>query len=294
MQFQVATELKYEVPQRSTVILNVHALETPGQQVVREHFHLEPRVQREEFLSVSGENRLVRLDTGNAKELTVAYSATVETRPQVVRQRDIESVAIARLPRQVISYLFPSRYCQSDRLGRLAWGKFGGIARTYERVVAIAEWIHGNVEYLRGETDTATSAFDTVTQRAGVCRDFAHLGIALCRALSIPARYFSGYAHQLQPPDFHACFEAFIGSQWYVFDPTQLAPLNGLVRIAMGRDAADASIATIFGSACCRQMKVSAECLDRAFSPLTQRQLKHKGVALDPPEVVGTDSKMVP
>lgn len=282
MQFQVATELKYQVPQRSTVILNVHALETPSQQVVREHFHLEPRVQREEFLSSTGENRLVRLETGSAKELTVTYSATVDTTPDIVPQRAIEGVAIARLPRHVISYLYPSRYCQSDRLSRLAWGKFGGIARTYDRVVAVSEWIHENVEYLRGETDSATSAFDTVTQRAGVCRDFAHLGIALCRALSIPARYFSGYAFQLQPPDFHACFEAFIGSRWYVFDPTHLAPLNGLVRIATGRDAADASIATIFGTARCQQMKVTAECLDRSFTPLRQKQLKHKGVALDP------------
>src|SRR4026209_2982055 len=108
-----------------------------------------------------------------------------------------------------------------------------------------------------------TSAFDTVTQRTGVCRDFSHLAIALCRALSIPARYFSGYAYQLDPPDFHACFEAFIGGRWSLFDPTRLAPLNGLVRIAMGRDAADASIATIFGRMLCTAMSVRCELLDR-------------------------------
>ena len=280
MQFQVATELHYEVAQRSTLILSVHAMETSTQKVVREHFHLEPKVQREEFLSQSGENRLVRVDTGSAKELTVTYTATVATKPQVVRQRDIEGGAIWALPREVMPYLFPSRYCQSDRLGRLAWGKFGKIERAYERVVAIAEWIHGNVEYLRGATDSATSAFDTVTQRAGVCRDFAHLGIALCRALSIPARYFSGYAYQLEPQDFHACFEAFIGNQWYVFDATHLAPLNGLVRVSAGRDAADASIATIFGGAFCQRMMVTAECLEPGFSPLRQKQLKHKGITL--------------
>lgn len=281
MQFQVATELHYPVQQRSTVILNVHALETPTQSVVREHFHIEPRVQREEFLSVTGENRYVRIDTGAAKHLKISYSATVDIRPRIVREKDIGGVAIARLPRSVIPYLYPSRYCQSDRLGRLAWGKFGKIEKPYERVVAITDWIHANVEYLYGETNSATSAFDTVTQRAGVCRDFAHLGIALCRALSIPARYFSGYAYQLQPPDFHACFEAFIGKEWYIFDATRHAPLNGLVRIATGRDAADASIASTFGSVQCGRMTVSAECLDRAFTPLTHRQSKHKAVSLD-------------
>ncbi len=124
-------------------------------------------------------------------------------------------------------------------------------------MVAICDWIHANVEYLRGSTDSMTSAFDTVTQRTGVCRDFSHLGIALCRALNIPARYFAGYAYELEPPDFHACFECFIGGSWTVFDATQLAHLNGLVRIGTGRDAADAAVASIFGSATCRKMVVS-------------------------------------
>ena len=96
----------------------------------------------------------------------------------------------------------------------------------------------------------ATSAFDTVTQRAGVCRDFAHLGIAFCRALSIPARYFAGYACNMQPPDFHACFEACIGNRWFIFDPTRRAALNGLVRIATGRDAADAFRRPRFSGPC--------------------------------------------
>src|SRR4029078_4640297 len=101
-------------------------------------------------------------------------------------------------------YLFPSRYAQSDRLNRLAWDLFGAIENPHEKVVGIPDWIHDNVEYLRGSTASITSAFDTVTQRTGVCRDFSHLGIALCRALNIPARYFSGYAYHLAPPDLPA------------------------------------------------------------------------------------------
>jgi transglutaminase-like putative cysteine protease len=281
MQFKVGADFKYDVAQRSTVILNVHALRTPSQEILEEHFSIEPKVRSEEFLSTNGENRYVRLETGKASRLTIHYSARVETHVTTYKRSEIDAVPIAQLDRNVIPYLFPSRYCQSDQLGRLAWNKFGGISHPYEQVAALTEWIHGNVEYLRGSTNSATSAFDTVTQRAGVCRDFAHLGIALCRALSIPARYFSGYSYRLDPPDFHACFEAFIGGRWYIFDPTRLAPLNGLVRIAMGRDAADASIATIFGRMRCTAMSVRCELLSRKYRPWTHRQTAQHGMSLD-------------
>ena len=281
MQFHVSSELAYDVQQRSTLILNVHALRTPSQTIIEENFHVEPPVRCEEFLSATGENRLVRLDTGAAKNLAVRYSARVKTHVRAVPQSQINSVPVAQLDRSVIPYLFPSRYCQSDRLGRLAWSKFGAVKHPYDRVTAITEWIHDNVEYLRGTTNSETSAFDTVTQRAGVCRDFAHLGIALCRALSIPARYFTGYAHQLQPPDFHACFEAHIGKQWFIFDATRLAPLNGLVRIASGRDAADASVATIFGRVRLASMNVSCEATGEKFRPWTHRQVSRRALSLE-------------
>ena len=118
-------------------------------------------------------------------------------------------------------------------------------------MTAICNWIYGNVDYISGTTDALTSAFDTVTQRAGVCRDFAHLGIALCRAMGIPARYVSAYAWRLSPPDFHAVFEAYLdgpgGGAWYLFDPTRMTGADGLVRIGIGRDAADVAFCSIFG-----------------------------------------------
>jgi transglutaminase-like putative cysteine protease len=150
-------------------------------------------------------------------------------------------------------------------------------------VTAITNWIHDNVQYLSGSTNSTTSAYDTVAERAGVCRDFAHLGIALCRALNVPARYFTGYAYQLNPPDFHACFEAYIGGCWLIFDPTRLVPLNGLVRIANGRDAADASVATIFGPVTSNAVQVSCEPADAGFAQLTVAQLSGNGVCLDEP-----------
>ena len=120
------------------------------------------------------------------------------------------------------------------------------------RLNAICNWIHDNVDYVGGISDEMTSAFDTATQRAGVCRDFAHLAIAMCRALGIPARYVSAYAHRLDPPDFHAVIEAYLqgpsGMGWYLFDPTRKAAPDGLVRIGIGRDAAEVAFATPFGT----------------------------------------------
>lgn len=281
MQFQVGAQFEYKVPQRSTVILNVHALRTPSQEILEEQFTVEPKIRCEEFLSTNNENRYVRLETAKAKTLSIRYSARVETHVTAHRRSAIDAVPIAQLDRAVIPYLFPSRYCQSDRLGRFAWNKFGSIKHPYERVTAIADWIHDNVEYLRGTTTSETSAFDTITQLAGVCRDFAHLGIALCRALSIPARYFSGYAYQLQPPDFHACFEAYIGNRWFIFDATRLAPLNGLIRISMGRDAADASLATVFGRIQLVSMAVTCDIQEGNFKRWTHRDTLLKGLSLD-------------
>jgi transglutaminase-like putative cysteine protease len=166
-------------------------------------------------------------------------------------------------------------------LQKLAFKEFGNIQNTYAKVSAINEWIFNNIEYLGGSTNSSTSAFDTLTERAGVCRDFAHLGIALCRALSIPARYFTCYAYNLTPPDFHACFEAYIGGEWIFFDPTKLVPSNGLIKIANGRDAADASIASIFGNARCTLINVKCETSDPAFKPFIYNTAKQKSVSYE-------------
>lgn len=282
MRFVVSGQLEYEVAFPSTLILNIHAQRTPSQTILEEHFQVEPYVKVEEFLSDNGENRFVRLETGRKKQIAIRYQATVESSHELIPAAKLDHTPVAQMDRRVIPFLFPSRYCQSDKLGRLAWDLFGKIANPYEKVVAIVDWIHENVEYVRGSTNSETSAYDTVTQRTGVCRDFAHLGIALCRALNIPARYFTGYAFQLEPPDFHACFEAYIGGRWMIFDATRLASLNGLIRIATGRDAADAAVASIFGRVNCRLIKVDCQLAPgQKFVPLTRKQIARKGVALD-------------
>jgi transglutaminase-like putative cysteine protease len=179
----------------------------------------------------------------------------------------------------VFPYLYPSRYCQSDKLYRLANNLFGHIVNPFEKVITLTNWINKNVQYLSGSTNSQTSAFDTVTEQSGVCRDFAHLGIALCRALTIPARYFTGYAYHLKPADFHACFEAYIGNEWVLFDATRLVPLNGLIKIASGRDAADTAIANIFGNVIFTSMQVSCELAEDGFEPFYYEQPGLKGLS---------------
>jgi len=280
MAFQINAELHYQVLQRSTVLLSIHALSTQNQSLTSEQLSITPGVEWEEFPLETGENRYIRMDTGDVSELDITYSAIAETKHTMVSHQEIHDVSLAHLQRSAIPYLFPSRYCPSDRLGRIAAKEFGNIAHPYDQAVAITDWIFDNIDYISGETNAETSAFDTLTQRAGVCRDFAHLGIALCRALSIPARYFTGYACNMQPPDFHACFEACIGNRWFIFDPTRLAALNGLVRIATGRDAADASVATIFGRMQMTGMAVS--CVSNDFTPLGAGDLAGHAILIEP------------
>jgi transglutaminase-like putative cysteine protease len=280
MIFEVSAELDYAVRFRSAMILSVQPQASASQQILEERLTIEPASNHRELVGENG-NRFIRLDTNGASALALRYFAKVDCDFDVHRADRIAPTPVAALDDAAIPYLFPSRYCQSDRLMKLAWDLFGEIAKPHDKVNAIVDWIHDNVEYVRGSTSSATSAYDTVTQRAGVCRDFAHLGIALCRASNIPARYFTGYAYELEPPDFHACFEAFLGGRWLVFDATRLAHLNGLVRIATGRDAADTAVASVFGAVQCTRMKVACEpAAGETFAPIPQRQLARRGVSI--------------
>jgi transglutaminase-like putative cysteine protease len=290
MLFHVSSHLEYTVKFPSTLIINIHAEGNTGQTILEESFKVTPDVNTEEFHHDSGGNRYVRLETGDAKTLVIDYAATVKCAYEVIASDELEQTTIGELDPSAIPFLFPSRYCQSDRLGRLAWDLFGKVANPYDKVNAIIDWIHNNVEYVLGSTDSATSAYDTVTQRTGVCRDFAHLGIALCRALNIPARYVSAYAYQLVPPDFHAVFECHLGGRWIVFDATRLAPLNGLVRIGVGRDASDSAVASIFGAV--QGTVVNVDCQlapNQTFTPLARKHLLRRGISLEASHATSTN-----
>jgi len=279
MKFNLSAQLDYVVNSASTLILNIHALRTPEQTVLQESFMVTPEVRIEELQAVGGENRMIRLDIPEACNLSVSYSATVNNSYKITDHRDVMESPIAQLHADILPFLNPSRYCQSDKLYRLANHMFGYINSPFEQVMALTNWIRNNVLYLSGSTNAQTSAYDTVTEQAGVCRDFAHLGIALCRALTIPARYFTGYAYKLKPADFHACFEAYLGNQWVLFDATGLAPLNGMIKIATGRDAADAAVASIFGDAYGTTMNISCQLAEDNFKPYFYPSGKFEGLS---------------
>lgn len=279
MKFETHAELKYNILSPSTLILNIHALRTPRQTVSEESLVVDPYIKVEELSSEYGENRLIRVEVLEKKEITISYKAIADNSCRETDHTDEQEVAVAKLDASVFPYLYPSRYCQSDKLYRFATQKFGGIKNPYLQVLSLTNWIHSNVEYLSGSTNSQTSAYDTVAELAGVCRDFAHLGIALCRALTIPARYFTGYAYKLNPPDFHACFEAFLGKEWVLFDATKLVPLNGIVKIATGRDAADTAVATLFGDVLFREMNISCEAVEDNFTPFFYDPSQFKGIS---------------
>ncbi|WP_207533887.1 transglutaminase-like domain-containing protein [Desertivirga arenae] len=268
MKFNVSSRLEYRIQEDSTIILNVHALRTPSQTILEEAFNIEPYIKSEEINSAGYESRLVRFKVNGATNIKIGYQALVDNSFKCLNISSLNEVPVDELPADILTFLNPSRYCQSDKLYRFANNKFGSIEPAFNKVLAISDWIHDNVEYLSGSTNSQTSAYDTVTELAGVCRDFAHLGIALCRALSIPARYFTGYSYLLKPADFHACFEAYLGGEWVIFDATKLAPLNGLVKIATGRDAADTAIANLFGNVNCSWIEVACDLAEEGFSPI--------------------------
>lgn len=199
----------------------------------------------------------------SAGQFSFDFEATVEVKPNAPLPEDAEEHSAKDLPAETIPFTMPSRYCQSDMLVRFAGDEFGGMNPGGGRVNAIADWVRKHVEYRYGTTDSSTSAYDTVTQRIGVCRDFAHLVIAICRALNIPARYVSGYALDLEPPDFHGFVQVFVGGQWYNIDATYEGLRPALVPIAVGRDAADVAMMTLFGAGIVKEQSVEVRRKDK-------------------------------
>jgi transglutaminase-like putative cysteine protease len=163
--------------------------------------------------------------------------------------------APAYLPPETLRYTLPSRYCDSDKLLDFAWQQFGHIPHGLGRVQAICDWVHTHIEYRFASGRSDLSASEVILRRFGVCRDFAHAAIALCRAMNFPARYVTGHLPDIgfqdpgSPMDFHAYCEVFLGQEWLTFDPRFNVPRIGRVKIAHGQDAVDGAFATIYGEA---------------------------------------------
>jgi transglutaminase-like putative cysteine protease len=271
MDYSLGCELTYEVKAPTPFLLNIEAQNFDGQTVRGETLAVTPELPVERWIMPESGNRYLRVHARPGK-LTVRYNAIVSLEPVLEDPAGLAAIVPGDLPMWVLPHLYPSRYCQSDRLERMAERTFGQLSG-YAKVSGICNWICDNVDYIRGSSDALTSAFDTVSQRAGVCRDFAHLGVAFCRAQGIPARYVSAYAWRLLPPDFHAVFEAFLegpeGRGWYLFDPTRMSAPDGLVRIGVGRDAAEVAFCTPFGEVDAAPPKVWIEPVGKSPENIT-------------------------
>jgi transglutaminase-like putative cysteine protease len=255
---QVGCNLSYSVTKHTCFLFNIAAACSFQQLISQESLQLNPAINYQSCYIGAEGIQVYRLSVEPC-EFQLQYRAQVDLFSQVVETSTIIETEYSQLPSQVLPYLNPSRYCESDRLNNFALHLFGDTERGFSRVMAICDWIYHNLYYQAGSSNQSTSACDVLIERVGVCRDYAHLAIAFCRALCIPARYVSGYAVALQPPDFHGFFEVFLGSRWYLFDATRLAPIEGFVRIGTGRDAADTPFATIIGEASLTDMAVWAD-----------------------------------
>lgn len=251
--FHIDCELEYDVLQQTLFLFNIAVPSGPGQRVRCESITPHPPAAYDEFTDATGLNRFLRVDVG-AGRFSMRYLASVDLDAPPL-DPEADRVPLAALPSDVIPYLLASRYCETDALFALACDEFGTISPGYAQVQAVCAWIRANIAYRVGTSSPATTARDVLANRAGVCRDFAHLAVALCRALNIPARFVTGYTKYLEPPqDFHAVFEAYLGGLWQRFDPTELAPVDSIVRIGTGRDAGEVAFATFFGSARLRRL----------------------------------------
>jgi transglutaminase-like putative cysteine protease len=245
-------DLAYEVAETGAdFVFCLHPARTACQTVLDEQLYISQPTNARVQLDPQTDSRYLRL-RALPGPLSLQYAATVDLQHHVAAPETLREVAVDNLPLEAVRYIYPSRYCESDRLANFAFGLFGQFTPGHRRVDAIKDWVQSHVRFESNTSDSATSACDTIASGRGVCRDFAHVMIALCRAMCIPARFATGTDYgadpALGPPDFHAYVEVFLSDRWYLFDPSGTAIPMGLVRIATGRDAADVAFATIFGS----------------------------------------------
>jgi transglutaminase-like putative cysteine protease len=256
MRYRLGCELSYEVLSPSVMIFNFEVARLARHLDLVEHLVVTPAHDRRTHVVPRDGNRYlsVHADPG---PLTVRYDAEVSLDVLRADPGSIRETPVTELPLDILPFLLPSRFVPSDRLGAYAEREFGFIPKGHGRVTAICNWIYDNIDYQRGSSTGQTTADESLLLRAGVCRDFAHIGISFCRALGIPARFVSCYAEGLEPADFHAVFEAYLDGRWWLFDATRQAHLDGLVRIGVGRDAAEIAFATPFGQIECGPIQIS-------------------------------------
>lgn len=254
MLLKVGYDFTYECPARTpmVLVLNIHHSRA-SDIVVPDYLTVSPSVPVDAYRDAYGNwcSRLVA--PAGSVRLTANAIVRDSGQPDVIA-RHARQHAVEDLPSETLQFLLPSRYCETDLLTSMAWDLFAGTPEGWPRVQAICDFVHDRVTFGHEHARSTKTALDTFNERTGVCRDFTHLGIALCRSMNIPARYCTGYLGEIgtEPPhtagDFSAWFEAYLDGRWYTFDPRNNIPRIGRVLIARGLDAADVPLSHTFGS----------------------------------------------
>jgi transglutaminase-like putative cysteine protease len=262
MKIRVGFEMIYDCPQPTPMIFNVNVHFTRVPDLVgREEFAVDPPVPVTAYRDHFGNwcTRMVA-PKGRVRVTTNAVVNDIGT-PEATFPR-AKQTAVPDLPEDALLFLLGSRYCETDRLSDTAWSLFGQTPPGWRRVQAICDYVHNHIVFGYEHARMTRTAFEAFYDKSGVCRDYAHLAVAFCRCMNIPARYCTGYLGDMgtQPPygpmDFAAWFEAFLDGRWYTFDPRNNIPRIGRVLIARGRDACDVAINLTFGPNTLQSFKV--------------------------------------
>jgi transglutaminase-like putative cysteine protease len=261
---RVGCAFEYEFERATPAVFLVRPEDGGGHHVIREQWATLPDAIYHDYTDLFGNAcRRLTLPEGS---VSVHYDATVQTSSQLdAVDWNAEQHLVQDLPDDVLVYTLPSRYCLSDVLGDHAMRLFGSAPRGRGCVQAICDWVHAHVSFIAGTSTPLTTAVDVFESGRGVCRDYAHLAITFCRAMSIPARYVCGYLPDIDvsppypPMDFCAWFEAYLGGMWWTFDPRNNEQRKGRIRIALGRDALDVATVTTYGASQFKAMSVWAD-----------------------------------
>src|SRR4029077_9697330 len=262
MMLRLGYDIRFEIPSPVAVValLNVHPSRVADLRAPDE-LRVEPETHVDSFIDSFG-NRCTRF-VARQGALRLSNSTMLEDPGFADRvSRDAREVPVQELPSDVLGYLLNSRYCEVDRFATIASELFGGVAPGWGRVQAICDWVHAKVNFGYQYARPTKTALDVFAERFGVCRDFQHLAVTLCRALHIPARYATGYLGDIDVPpagspmDFSAWFEVYLEDRWWTFDARHNQPRIARVLMAVGRDASDVALTTSFGAAYLGQFTV--------------------------------------
>ena len=246
LRYTLSCDLSYDIRSETTFIFNFEVARLGSHRDLVEALTIAPAQPARTHVSGDLQTRYLSINA-QPGPLHVHYEAAVALEPFRADPASVQETPVSKIPLDILPFLLPSRFIPSDRLAAFAQKEFGALPPGHSRVTAICNWIYANIDYQRGSSDEMTTATESLIKRAGVCRDFAHIAIAFCRAINIPARFVSCYAYGLEPSDFHAVFEAYLDGRWWLFDATRQAHLDGLIRIGAGRDAAEIAFASPFG-----------------------------------------------